>query len=276
MSGIWFFLQVVTGLFLAAVYLPHYDEATASIESINRDGFLSWLVRSVHANGASTIFAALYLHISRSLLISSRGAYAWISGVLLLVLFIVSAFLGYVLVWAQMSYWAATVITSLLTILPCGQHLLEMVWGSICIDQSTLSRFFAWHYIVPLITFALMVVHVMMVHYTGSSGTVCQNSYDKVAFMRYYVAKDGIGLILADLLVMLLLFCFPAAMADAELFTPINTMSTPAHICPEWYLLAYYAMLRCIPSKLYGALLVLVFFILLAHHTTKHWTEIRD
>lgn len=256
-------------MFLAATYLPHYDEATASIETITRDGFHGWLIHYAHSNGASCIFAAIYCHMARSILLSNRTVLSWLTGVILLILFILSAFLGYVLVWTQMSYWAATVITSLITVLPSGKELLHMVWGSICIDQSTLSRFFAWHYLVALLTFAMMIIHLFAVHYIGSTGVISQTTVDKVPFVRWYVVKDGITFAIAEVSTVFGLYCIPAVAADAELFIPINTMSTPHHIVPEWYLLPFYAMLRCIPDKFYGIMTLVVFFVLLVHHTIK-------
>ena len=268
-AGILFAFQVITGLGLAAIYIPTVEGAPESLESINRDGFYSWLTRAAHANGPSAIFAAIYLHMARSILIAARSTVAWTTGLILFVLFIAAAFLGYVLVWSQMSFWAATVITNLVTVVPYGDQLLSLIWGSNAIDQSTLSRFFAWHYLVPMIILAVVVIHIMSVHHLGSSGTTTISSPDKVAFMRYYVAKDGIGLMLGELGSIVLLFLAPNLLADAELFVPVDTMSTPQHIVPEWYLLFLYAMLRCIPNKACGCLLVLLVFVLLLHHVTK-------
>nr|YP_010936463.1 cytochrome b [Morula spinosa]WKW54916.1 cytochrome b [Morula spinosa] len=269
-------LQIVTGLFLAMHYTAHVDLAFSSVVHISRDVTYGWLLRALHANGASWFFICLYFHVGRGMYYGSYlYLHTWNIGVILLFLVMGTAFLGYVLPWGQMSFWGATVITNLLSAIPyIGKMLVEWVWGGFAVDNATLTRFFALHFLLPFAMIGLAVLHLLFLHETGSNNPLGLNSDgEKVRFHSYYTFKDLVGfLVVVFLLTMLALFS-PQLLTDPENFIPANPLVTPVHIQPEWYFLFAYAILRSIPNKLGGVLglagSVAILFILPFTHQGK-------
>nr|AJD83560.1 cytochrome b [Cynoglossus trigrammus] len=269
--------QIITGLFLAMHYTADISMAFSSVTHICRDVNYGWLIRNLHANGASLFFICIYLHIGRGLYYGSfLYKETWNTGVILLLLVMATAFVGYVLPWGQMSFWGATVITNLLSAIPyIGTTLVQWIWGGFSVDNATLTRFFAFHFILPFIIMALVMIHLMFLHETGSNNPLGLNSnMDKIPFHPYFTYKDLLGfLILLTLLSSLALF-YPNMLGDPDNFTPANPLITPPHIKPEWYFLFAYAILRSIPNKL-GGVLALLFSIMILMlvpflHTSKH------
>nr|ADI79424.1 cytochrome b [Thylaeodus sp. TAR-2010] len=253
--GLCLIVQIVTGLFLSMHYTANVDLAFSSVIHITRDVKYGWLLRGLHANGASMFFICLYIHIGRGLYYGSfLFKETWNIGVMLLFLVMGTAFLGYVLPWGQMSFWGATVITNLLSSIPyVGKMLVEWVWGGFAVDNATLTRFFALHFLLPFILVGLSGLHLLFLHETGSNNPLGINSdSQKVPFHSYYTFKDLVGFIVfMSVLIMLVLF-FPTLLSDPENFIPANPLVTPVHIQPEWYFLFAYAILRSIPNKLGG------------------------
>nr|AIG54237.1 cytochrome b [Pampus argenteus] len=277
--GLCLISQILTGLFLAMHYTPDIESAFNSVAHICRDVNFGWLIRNLHANGASFFFICIYLHIGRGLY---YGSYlymeTWNTGVILLLLVMMTAFVGYVLPWGQMSFWGATVITNLLSAVPyVGVTLVEWIWGGFSVDNATLTRFFAFHFVLPFIITALMIIHLFFLHLTGSNNPIGLNSStDKIPFHPYFLYKDLLGfVILLTALTSLALF-FPNLLGDPDNFTPANPMVTPPHIKPEWYFLFAYAILRSIPNKLGGVLAllasILVPMLVPLLHTSKQRT----
>nr|YP_010625477.1 cytochrome b [Plestiodon liui]WBG94108.1 cytochrome b [Plestiodon liui] len=262
--GVCLVVQVVTGLFLAMHYTADISSAFSSVAHICRDVQYGWLIRNLHANGASMFFICIYLHIGRGLY---YGSYmykeTWNIGVVLLLLVMATAFVGYVLPWGQMSFWGATVITNLLSAIPyIGTNLVEWIWGGFSVDNATLTRFFTFHFLLPFAIMAASMIHLLFLHETGSNNPTGLNSNtDKVPFHPYYTYKDLLGLIIMLLFLLLLALFTPNLLGDPENFTPANPLVTPPHIKPEWYFLFAYAILRSIPNKL-GGVLALLFSIL--------------
>nr|ASH96716.1 cytochrome b [Pampus chinensis] len=277
--GLCLISQILTGLFLAMHYTPDIESAFNSVAHICRDVNFGWLIRNLHANGASFFFICIYLHIGRGLY---YGSYlymeTWNTGVILLLLVMMTAFVGYVLPWGQMSFWGATVITNLLSAVPyVGTTLVEWIWGGFSVDNATLTRFFAFHFVLPFIITALMIIHLFFLHLTGSNNPIGLNSNtDKIPFHPYFLYKDLLGfVILLTALTSLALFS-PNLLGDPDNFTPANPMVTPPHIKPEWYFLFAYATLRSIPNKLGGVLAllasILVLMLVPLLHTSKQRT----
>nr|UQT68094.1 cytochrome b [Mesoplodon grayi]UQT68172.1 cytochrome b [Mesoplodon grayi] len=274
--GLCLIMQIFTGLFLAMHYTPDTTTAFSSVTHICRDVNYGWIIRYLHANGASMFFICLYAHIGRGLY---YGSYifqeTWNIGVILLFTVMATAFVGYVLPWGQMSFWGATVITNLLSAIPyIGTTLVEWVWGGFSVDKATLTRFFAFHFILPFVILALTIVHLLFLHETGSNNpTGIPSDMDKIPFHPYYTIKDILGALLLILALLMLTLFAPDLLGDPDNYTPANPLSTPTHIKPEWYFLFAYAILRSIPNKLGGVLalllsiLVLLFIPLL--HTSK-------
>jgi len=264
--GLCLVIQIVTGLFLTIHYTPNIDLAFSSVAHIVRDVNYGWLIRSLHANGASWFFICLYLHVGRGIYYSSyRYAITWNIGVIIFIAVIATAFVGYVLPWGQIRFWGATVITNLLSAIPyVGPIIVEWVWGGFAVDNATLNRFFAFHFLLPFIVAALSGVHLLFLHQTGSNNPLGINrNYCKVPFHQYFTVKDMVGfLVLLGSLLLVTIFS-PNLLGDPENFIPANPLVTPLHIQPEWYFLWLYAILRSIPNKLggvmaiFGALLVL-------------------
>nr|AHB39771.1 cytochrome b [Scotophilus nigrita] len=266
--GICLAIQILTGLFLAMHYTSDTMTAFSSVTHICRDVNYGWVLRYIHANGASMFFICLYLHIGRGLY---YGSYmykeTWNIGVILLFAVMATAFMGYVLPWGQMSFWGATVITNLLSAIPyIGANLVEWIWGGFSVDKATLTRFFAFHFLLPFIITALVMIHLLFLHETGSNNpTGIPSDMDMVPFHPYHTIKDTLGLlVMATILLSLVLFT-PDLLGDPDNYMPANPLNTPPHIKPEWYFLFAYAILRSIPNKLGGVLaLVASILILLA------------
>nr|YP_010041669.1 cytochrome b [Scincella reevesii]QPB14677.1 cytochrome b [Scincella reevesii] len=263
--GICLIMQVLTGLFLAMHYTADISSAFSSVAHICRDVQYGWLIRNLHANGASMFFICIYLHIGRGLY---YGSYmykeTWNIGVVLLLLVMATAFVGYVLPWGQMSFWGATVITNLLSAIPyIGLNLVEWIWGGFSVDNATLTRFFTFHFLLPFVIMGASMLHLLFLHETGSNNpTGLSSNTDKIPFHPYYSYKDLLGGTLFILLLLLLALFSPNLLGDPDNFTPANPLVTPPHIKPEWYFLFAYAILRSIPNKL-GGVLALLFSILI-------------
>nr|YP_009107665.1 cytochrome b [Carpodacus erythrinus]AGW15426.1 cytochrome b [Carpodacus erythrinus]AHY87845.1 cytochrome b [Carpodacus erythrinus]AIU44866.1 cytochrome b [Carpodacus erythrinus]QHN51385.1 cytochrome b [Carpodacus erythrinus] len=274
--GICLITQIVTGLLLATHYTADTNLAFSSVAHMCRDVQFGWLIRNLHANGASFFFICIYLHIGRGIYYGSYlNKETWNIGVILLLTLMATAFVGYVLPWGQMSFWGATVITNLFSAIPyIGQTLVEWAWGGFSVDNPTLTRFFALHFLLPFVIVGLTLVHLTFLHETGSNNpTGVPSDCDKIPFHPYYTVKDILGFaLMISLLVSLALFS-PNLLGDPENFTPANPLVTPPHIKPEWYFLFAYAILRSIPNKLGGVLAlaasILVLFLLPLLHTSK-------
>nr|QHN59885.1 cytochrome b [Chlorocebus aethiops] len=259
-------LQIITGLFLAMHYSPDTSSAFSSIAHITRDVNHGWIIRYLHANGASMFFICLFLHVGRGLYYGSFLLLkTWNTGIMLLFLTMATAFMGYVLPWGQMSFWGATVITNLLSAVPyIGTDLVQWIWGGYSIGNPTLSRFFTLHFILPFIITALTTVHLLFLHETGSNNPCgISSDSDKITFHPYYTIKDILGLILLLFILTTLTLLSPDLLNDPDNYTPADPLNTPPHIKPEWYFLFAYAILRSVPNKLGGVLaLFLSIFIL--------------
>nr|NP_387484.2 cytochrome b [Neoceratodus forsteri] len=263
--GLCLIMQIMTGLFLAMHYTADVSTAFSSVAHICRDVNYGWLIRNIHANGASMFFICIYLHVARGLY---YGSYlykkTWNIGVVLLLLVMGTAFVGYVLPWGQMSFWGATVITNLLSAVPyIGDTLVQWIWGGFSVDNATLTRFFAFHFLLPFLIAGTSLIHLLFLHETGSNNPTGLNSdSDKVTFHPYYSYKDALGFMVMLVLLAFLALFMPNLLGDPENFTPANPLVTPPHIKPEWYFLFAYAILRSIPNKL-GGVLALAFSILI-------------
>nr|AKB95572.1 cytochrome b [Scomber japonicus] len=274
--GLCLISQILTGLFLAMHYTPDVESAFDSVAHICRDVNFGWLIRNLHANGASFFFICIYLHIGRGLY---YGSYlfmeTWNIGVVLLLLVMMTAFVGYVLPWGQMSFWGATVITNLLSAVPyVGTTLVEWIWGGFSVDNATLTRFFAFHFLFPFIILAATILHLLFLHETGSNNPIGLNSNaDKISFHPYFTYKDLLGFAVLLVALSSLALFSPNLLGDPDNFTPANPMVTPPHIKPEWYFLFAYAILRSIPNKLGGVLALLASILILMLvpflHTSK-------
>nr|YP_010250879.1 cytochrome b [Faughnia haani]QTV76813.1 cytochrome b [Faughnia haani] len=255
--GLCLVVQLATGLFLAMHYTAHIDLAFSSVAHICRDVNYGWLLRTIHANGASFFFICLYLHVGRGLYYGSYlFMHTWMVGVIILFLVMGTAFMGYVLPWGQMSFWGATVITNLLSAVPyVGTDLVQWVWGGFAVDNATLTRFFTFHFLFPFMVAAATMVHILFLHQTGSSNPLgLISNIDKVPFHPYFTFKDIVGFVFMLMALILLSLFDPYMLGDPENFIPANPMSTPLHIQPEWYFLFAYAILRSIPNKLGGVI----------------------
>nr|URH14909.1 cytochrome b [Saimiri sciureus] len=266
-------IQITTGLFLAMHYTSDTQTAFSSVAHITRDVNHGWMIRYMHANGASMFFMCLFLHIGRGLYYGSfLSRKTWNIGTILLLTTMATAFMGYVLPWGQMSLWGATVITNLLSAIPyIGPNLVEWVWGGFSVDKATLTRFFTFHFVLPFIIAALATIHLLFLHETGSNNPSGMTSNpDKITFHPYYTIKDILGLILLLLLLMSLTLFMPDLLTDPDNYTLANPLSTPPHIKPEWYFLFAYAILRSIPNKLGGVLALVLSILVLMIIPTTH------
>nr|ABB54800.1 cytochrome b [Diplodus vulgaris]ABN47250.1 cytochrome b [Diplodus vulgaris]ABN47251.1 cytochrome b [Diplodus vulgaris]ABO30906.1 cytochrome b [Diplodus vulgaris]ABO30907.1 cytochrome b [Diplodus vulgaris] len=274
--GLCLISQLLTGLFLAMHYTSDIATAFSSVAHICRDVNYGWLIRNLHANGASFFFICIYLHIGRGLY---YGSYlykeTWNIGVVLLLLVMGTAFVGYVLPWGQMSFWGATVITNLLSAVPyVGGTLVQWIWGGFSVDNATLTRFFAFHFLLPFVVAAMTMLHLLFLHETGSNNPLGLNSdTDKISFHPYFSYKDLLGFAGVIILLTCLALFAPNLLGDPDNFTPANPLVTPPHIKPEWYFLFAYAILRSIPNKLGGVLAllasILVLMVVPILHTSK-------
>nr|YP_002929359.1 cytochrome b [Chrysochroa fulgidissima]ACF04030.1 cytochrome b [Chrysochroa fulgidissima] len=265
--GLCLSIQIITGVFLAMHYTANIESAFSSVIHICRDVNYGWLLRIIHANGASFFFICLYLHVGRGLYYGSYNLHlTWSIGVIILFVVMATAFLGYVLPWGQMSFWGATVITNLLSAIPyLGTDIVQWLWGGFALDNATLTRFFTLHFLLPFVIMALAIIHLLFLHQTGSNNPIGLNSnIDKVPFHPYFSTKDLAGFILMIIALVTLSLSNPFLLGDPENFTPANPLVTPVHIQPEWYFLFAYAILRSIPNKLGGVIaLVMSIAILL-------------
>nr|ATN23541.1 cytochrome b [Pseudocolaspis sp. EMHAU-15071004] len=255
--GLCLMIQIITGLFLAMHYCPNIEMAFNSVAHICRNVNQGWLIRTMHANGASFFFICLYMHIGRGIYYNSFILKeTWLSGVTIFFLVMATAFLGYVLPWGQMSFWGATVITNLLSAIPyLGTQIVQWVWGGFAVDNATLTRFFAFHFILPFIVMAFMMIHLLFLHQTGSNNPLGSNSnIDKIPFHPYFTFKDILGAMILISTLTLLTLVNPYMLGDPDNFVPANPLVTPIHIQPEWYFLFAYAILRSIPNKLGGVM----------------------
>jgi len=257
--GICLVIQILTGAFLAMHYTPNVDFAFNSVEHIMRDVNNGWIIRYTHANVASFFFIFVYMHIGRGLYYSSYKSpriLVWSIGVIILILMMAIAFLGYVLPYGQMSLWGATVITNLLSAIPIfGQDIVELIWGGFSVSNATLNRFFSLHYLLPFLLAVLIVAHLIALHEHGSNNPNGVNSSgDRYAFHPYFIFKDLVTIFAFFLALSILVFFYPNLLGHSDNYIPADPMVTPPSIVPEWYLLPYYAILRSIPNKLLGVL----------------------
>jgi ubiquinol-cytochrome c reductase cytochrome b subunit len=268
LAGICLIIQILTGVFLAMHYTPHVDLAFLSVEHIMRDVTGGWLLRYMHANGASMFFIVVYLHIFRGLYYASYTSpreLVWCLGVVLLLLMIITAFIGYVLPWGQMSFWGATVITSLASAIPVvGDSIVSWLWGGFSVDNATLNRFFSLHFLLPFLIVGVSILHLAALHQYGSNNPLGINaSVDKISFYPYFYVKDLVGWVAFAIFFSIFVFYAPNVLGHPDNYIPANPMSTPAHIVPEWYFLPVYAILRSIPNKLGGVLAIALVFLCL-------------
>jgi len=273
-AGICLVIQIVTGIFLAMHYTPHVDYAFNSVEHIMRDVNNGWLIRYLHANGASMFFIVVYSHIFRGLYYGSymypRGT-LWASGVVIFLLMMATGFMGYVLPWGQMSFWGATVITNLFSAIPVvGPSIVEWLWGGFSVDNATLNRFFSLHYLMPFVIAGVTVVHLSLLHKEGSNNPLGINTnLETVPFYPYFYVKDLLFFFIFLAVFSFFLFFYPNTLGHPDNYIPANPLVTPPHIVPEWYFLPFYAILRSIPDKLGGvaamggAIVILLFLPIL-------------
>nr|YP_010567650.1 cytochrome b [Aulocera merlina]UZC53647.1 cytochrome b [Aulocera merlina] len=258
-------IQIITGLFLTMYYTANIEMAFFSVNYICRNVNYGWLIRTLHANGASFFFICIYFHIGRGIYYESFNLfYTWMVGVIILFLLMATAFMGYVLPWGQMSFWGATVITNLLSAIPyLGTLLVNWIWGGFAIDNATLTRFYTFHFLLPFIILMMVMIHLLFLHQTGSNNPLGINSnLDKIPFHPFFTFKDLIGFIILVLMLIFLTLTNPYLLGDPDNFLPANPLVTPIHIQPEWYFLFAYAILRSIPNKL-GGVIALVSSILI-------------
>nr|QLD97127.1 cytochrome b [Dermacentor rhinocerinus]QLD97140.1 cytochrome b [Dermacentor rhinocerinus] len=264
--GLCLVIQILSGLFLAMNFSSDISTAFSMISHIQRDVNNGWLIRSIHANGASLFFIFLYFHVARGIYYSSfHFIKVWISGIIIIFILMATAFLGYILPWGQMSFWGATVITNLISAIPyVGAQMTLWIWGGFSVDNNTLIRFFSLHFILPFILLALMAIHIMLIHEKGSSNPLGVTlNIDKIPFHPYFTIKDILGILIVFLFFSFMVILYPYNLMDAENFNLANPMITPPHIQPEWYFLFAYAILRSIPNKLGGVLALMMSILLI-------------
>jgi ubiquinol-cytochrome c reductase cytochrome b subunit len=266
MAGIVLLVQIVTGILLAMHYTPHVDHAFASVIHLMQDVPYGIMIRYLHANGASMFFVVVYMHIFRGMYYSSGNQpreLVWITGVIILLVMIITAFIGYVLPWGQMSFWGATVITSLATVIPVvGKSIVYWLWGGFSIDHPTLNRFYSFHYTLPFILAGLSIFHIAALHQYGSTNPLGVNTQTStIPFGIYFATKDTLGFLYLALALSILVFFYPELLGHPDNLIPANPYSTPQHIVPEWYFLWVYAILRSIPNKAMGVVAIGLTFL---------------
>nr|YP_010429007.1 cytochrome b [Sephisa princeps]USO21351.1 cytochrome b [Sephisa princeps] len=264
--GLCLMIQIITGLFLTMYYTANVELAFYSVNYICRNVNYGWLIRTLHANGASFFFICVYFHIGRGIYYESFNfKHTWMVGVIILFLLMATAFMGYVLPWGQMSFWGATVITNLLSAIPyLGNDLVNWIWGGFAVDNATLTRFYTFHFLFPFIILMLTMIHLLFLHQTGSNNPLGINSnLDKIPFHPFFVFKDLIGFIILIFMLCSLSLINPYLLGDPDNFIPANPLVTPIHIQPEWYFLFAYAILRSIPSKLGGVIALMMSILIL-------------
>nr|ANJ70220.1 cytochrome b [Anisosticta novemdecimpunctata] len=255
--GLCLMIQIITGLFLTMHYCSNIEFAFNSVSHICRNVNYGWLMRTIHANGASFFFICLYIHIGRGMYFNSyKLINTWMTGTSILFLTMATAFLGYVLPWGQMSFWGATVITNLLSAIPyLGSSIVTWLWGGFAVDNATLTRFYSFHFLLPFIISAFVMIHLLFLHNTGSNNPLgSKSNLDKIPFHPYFSFKDILGFFIMMFMLMNIVILYPYMLSDPDNFIPANPLSTPVHIQPEWYFLFAYAILRSIPNKLGGVI----------------------
>jgi quinol-cytochrome oxidoreductase complex cytochrome b subunit len=283
LSGMMLVIQLVTGIFLAMHYTPHVDRAFSSVEHIMRDVNNGWLMRYVHANGASFFFIVVYLHIGRGLYYGSYAhprALLWCSGVVIFILMMATGFIGYVLPFGQMSLWGATVITNRASAIPLvGESLVQWVWGGFSVDNATLNRFLSLHFTLPFVIAALALIHLVLLHQDGvGSGNPLgvDGTVDRIPFYPYFYVKDRLGFVGLMTAFSIFVFFRPNSLGHPDNYIPANPMVTPTHIVPEWYFLPFYAILRSIPHKLGGVVAMLAALVRLMALPWLNTSEVRS
>ncbi|HEX6441108.1 MAG TPA: cytochrome b/b6 [Stellaceae bacterium] len=263
LAGVILVIMIVTGVVLAMHYMPNADMAFDSVERIMRDVNYGWLLRYIHSNGASMFFLIVYIHLFRGLYYGSYKyprELLWMLGVVILLLMMATAFMGYVLPWGQMSYWAATVITNLFSAIPVvGQDIVTLLWGGFTVGNPTLNRFFSLHYLLPFVIVGVVLLHLLALHEHGSNnplGIDKRGPQDAITFHPYYTIKDLFGLCVFLIFFAIFVFYLPNSLGHPDNYIPANPLVTPNHIVPEWYFLPYYAILRSVPNKLLGVILM--------------------
>nr|YP_008238892.1 cytochrome b [Abisara fylloides]ADO19994.1 cytochrome b [Abisara fylloides] len=264
--GLCLIIQIITGLFLTMYYTANIELAFFSVNYICRNVNYGWMIRTLHANGASFFFICIYFHIGRGIYYESFNLLStWMIGIIILFLLMGTAFMGYVLPWGQMSFWGATVITNLLSAIPyLGNFLVNWIWGGFAVDNATLTRFYTFHFLLPFILLMMIMIHLLFLHQTGSNNPLGINSnLDKIPFHPFFSFKDLIGFIMLLMLLILLTLINPYLLGDPDNFIPANPLVTPIHIQPEWYFLFAYAILRSIPNKLGGVIALIMSILIL-------------
>ena len=280
-AGICLVIQIITGIFLAMHYTAHITFAFGSVEHIMRDVNNGWLLRYLHANGASMFFIVVYCHIFRGLYFGSyiypRGK-LWASGVIIFFLMMATGFMGYVLPWGQMSFWGATVITNLFSAIPfIGSSIVEWLWGGFSVDNATLNRFFSLHYLMPFIIAGLVLIHLSLLHKDGSNNPLGVNkNIDTIPFYPYFYVKDLFAFLILIFFFSFFVFFYPNALGHSDNYIPANPLVTQPHIVPEWYFLPFYAILRSIPDKLGGVVAMISAILTLLLLPVINTSEIRS
>jgi len=273
LAGLMLVMQIVTGIVLAMHYTPHTEMAFASTEHIMRNVNYGWMLRYMHANGASMFFIVVYIHMFRGLYYGSYKTpreLLWWLGIIIFLLMMATAFMGYVLPWGQMSFWGATVITNLFSAVPLvGEGIVTWLWGGFSVDNPTLNRFFSLHYLLPFVIVGIVILHIWALHVHKSNnplGIDIKGPQDTIPFHPYYTVKDAFGVAVFGIFFAFFLFFMPNVLGHADNYIPANPLVTPAHIVPEWYFLPFYAILRAIPDKLLGVIAmfaaILILFVL--------------
>ena len=281
LAGLMLVVQILTGIFLAMHYTAHIDLAFSSVEHIMRDVNNGWLIRYAHANGGSFFFLVVYIHIARGLYYGSYmtpRVHLWASGVVIFILMMATAFIGYVLPWGQMSFWGATVITNLFSAIPLiGDSIVQWLWGGFSVDNATLNRFYSLHYLLPFLIAGLVIAHLVLLHTNGNTNPLgIESKTDTVPFYPYLYVKDLFGFIVLMTLFTFVVYFYPNSLGHPDNYIPANPMVTPPHIVPEWYFLPFYAVLRSIPDKLGGVLAMGGALVMLLLMPLLNTSEIRS
>ena len=280
-AGICLVIQIISGIFLAMYYTPHIDYAFLSIEFIMRNVNNGWIIRYIHANGASIFFIIVYCHIFRGIYFGSYikpRQLLWISGVIIFILMMATAFIGYVLPWGQMSFWGVTVITNIFSAIPfVGKSIVEWLWGGFSIGNPTLNRFFSFHYLFPFLIVGVTIIHLALLHINGSNNPIgLESPSNKISFYPYFYVKDLLAFFFLIFLFSFLIFYYPNLLGHSLNYIPADSMSTPSDIVPEWYFLPFYAILKAVPHKIGGILLMGGSLIILFILPFIHFSEIRS
>lgn len=277
--GMCLIIQIITGIFLSIHYTPNINNAFKSVIHITRDVNYGWIIRNIHANGASLFFLLTFLHAGRGIYYGSfKLKKTWISGTIIILTLIATAFLGYVLPWGQISFWGATVITNLVSAIPgIGNYIVQWLWGGFSVGQATLNRFFAIHFLLPFILSALIIIHLASLHIKGSNSPIgIKTNADKILFHPFFSIKDILGIVVFLWIILTTSLIVPFSIGDPENFNPANPLNTPIHIQPEWYFLFAYAILRSIPNKLGGVVALLLSILIIAIFPFKKKRSLRS